>query len=51
MHLVGGVDNLFDRTYLEHLDLRLRGPAVTPGGVTAALSPGFTAYAGLEWFL
>ncbi len=51
MHLVGGVDNLFDRNYLEHLDLRLRGPAVTPGGVTAVLSPGFTAYAGLEWFL
>jgi outer membrane receptor protein involved in Fe transport len=51
LHLVGGVDNLFDRTYLEHLDLRLRGPAQTPGGVTAALAPGFTAYAGLEWLL
>jgi outer membrane receptor protein involved in Fe transport len=51
MHLVGGVDNLFDRTYLEHLDLRLRGSAVTSNGVTSALSPGFTAYAGLEWFL
>lgn len=51
MHLVGGVDNLFDRNYLEHLDLRLRGPAVTPGGVTSVFSPGFTAFAGLEWFL
>lgn len=51
LHLVGGVDNLFDRNYLEHLDLRLQGPAVTPGGVTAALSPGFTAYAGIEWLL
>jgi iron complex outermembrane receptor protein len=49
LHLVGGVDNLFDRSYLEHLNLRLQGPAVTPNGVTAALSPGFTAYAGLEW--
>jgi len=49
LHVIGGVDNLFDRTYLEHLDLRLPGPAVTPGGVTAVLSPGFTAYAGLEW--
>jgi iron complex outermembrane receptor protein len=51
MHLVGGIDNLFDRAYLEHLDLRLQGPAVTPGGVTSVLAPGFTAYAGLEWFL
>lgn len=49
LHLIGGVDNLFDRTYIEHLDLRLRGPAQTPGAVTAALAPGFTAYGGLEW--
>jgi iron complex outermembrane receptor protein len=48
-HLTGGIDNLFNRTYLEHLNLRLPGPAVTPGGVTAVLSPGFSAYAGLEW--
>jgi hypothetical protein len=51
MHLVGGVDNMFDRTYLEHLDLRLQGGPITQGGVTAALSPGFTAYLGLEWLL
>jgi len=49
LHLVGGIDNLFDRNYLEHLDRRLQGPPVTPNGVTAVLSPGFTAYAGLEW--
>jgi len=51
LHLVGGIDNMFNRNYIEHLDLRLRGPAVTPGGVTSVFSPGFTAYAGLEWFL
>jgi iron complex outermembrane receptor protein len=49
LHLIGGIDNLFDRTYIEHLDLRLSGAPVTPNGVTAVLSPGFTAYAGLEW--
>jgi iron complex outermembrane recepter protein len=51
IHLVGGIDNMFNRAYIEHLDLRLRGPAQSPGGVTAALAPGFTAYAGLEWFM
>jgi outer membrane receptor protein involved in Fe transport len=50
-HLVGGIDNMFNRNYIEHLDLRLRGPAVTPGGITNAFAPGFTAYAGLEWLL
>lgn len=51
VHLTGGVDNMFNRNYLEHLDIRLRGAAQSPGGVTAALAPGFTAYAGLEWLL
>ncbi|MEX2176504.1 MAG: TonB-dependent receptor [Pirellulaceae bacterium] len=51
LHIIAGVDNLFDRNYIEHLDLRLDGDAVTPGGVTAAFSPGLTAYAGLEWRL
>jgi iron complex outermembrane receptor protein len=51
VHLIGGIDNLFNRNYIEHLDLRLRGGPVSNGGVTAALAPGFTAYAGLEWLL
>ena len=42
---------MFNRNYIEHLDLRLKGPAVTPGGITNVFSPGFTAYAGLEWLL
>jgi iron complex outermembrane receptor protein len=49
--LTGGIDNLFDRTYLEHLDIRLRGGPQVPGAATAALAPGFTAYAALEWLL
>jgi outer membrane receptor protein involved in Fe transport len=51
VHLTGGIDNMFNRNYLEHLDRRLSGPAQTPGGVTAALAPGFTAYLGLEWLM
>jgi iron complex outermembrane recepter protein len=51
VHLIGGIDNMFDRTYVEHLDTRLQGTAQTSGGVLGALAPGFTAYAGLEWLL
>jgi len=51
VHLVGGIDNMFNRNYIEHLDLRLQGPAVTPGGITNAFAPGFTAFIGLEWLL
>jgi outer membrane receptor protein involved in Fe transport len=51
---VGGILNLLDKNYLEHLDLRL--PAqVSPGGqgiptlpAIAALSPGFTVFTGME---
>jgi iron complex outermembrane receptor protein len=50
LNLVGGIDNLFDRTYIEHLDLRLPGRRFGgPGSTISALAPGFTAYAGLEW--
>ena len=38
---------MFNRNYLEHLNLRL-GPAQHPAA-SPLLSPGFTAYAGLEW--
>lgn len=51
MNVVGGIENLFDRTYLEHLDLRL--PNETIGGTTfastAVYSPGITPYIGVEW--
>jgi outer membrane receptor protein involved in Fe transport len=44
-----GVENLFDRNYQEHLDLRLRGPTGFPGGITRALAPGITPYFGIDW--
>lgn len=51
LHLVSGIDNLFDKNYIEHLSLRLpadaNGPVVIPP--TLVLSPGFTPYFNLEW--
>ncbi len=47
LSVVSGVDNLFDRTYQEHLDLRL--PAANGFSKTAVLSPGITPYLGIEW--
>jgi iron complex outermembrane receptor protein len=50
-YVVGGVENLFDRTYLEHLNQRL--PADTIGTrnfrEVALLSPGITPFIGCEW--
>ena len=48
---VAGIDNLLDRNYQEHLDLRLRGPSNLPSNVdvTRVLSPGFTPYVGVNW--
>jgi outer membrane receptor protein involved in Fe transport len=47
VHVVGGIENLFDRTYVEHLDLRLpdQGAFVN----TIAYAPGITPYFGIEW--
>jgi iron complex outermembrane receptor protein len=44
-----GIENLFDRNYQEHLDLRLRGPTGFPGGITRTLAPGITPYFGIDW--
>ena len=52
LHLLAGIENLFDRTYLEHLDLRLPVQPVAAGDDIAAfsvLSPGITPYIGVEW--
>ena len=48
---VGGVDNLFNKNYQEHLDLRLAGPDGTPyqGVVTRVLEPGISPYLGINW--
>jgi len=48
-HLVAGIDNLFNRSYQEHLDLRLIGPTGFPAPPTRVLSPGITPYFGLDW--
>ena len=48
--LTAGIENLFDRNYLEHLDMRLSAPSGSPfTSPTLALASGFTPYFGLEW--
>jgi iron complex outermembrane receptor protein len=51
LYVVGGIDNLFDRTYLEHLNQRL--PEDTINGIpfreVAVIAPGITPYFGFEW--
>lgn len=46
-NVVGGIDNVFNKKYLEHLDLRYQQQGVIPA--TAVLSPGFSPYMGVEW--
>jgi outer membrane receptor protein involved in Fe transport len=47
LNLVGGIDNLFDKTYIEHLDLRLQAQGIFPQSLV--LSPGITPFMGLEY--
>lgn len=49
LNLVAGIDNVFNRAYQEHLDLRLLGPTGFPAPPTRVLSPGITPYFGLDW--
>jgi outer membrane receptor protein involved in Fe transport len=49
MKLVAGIDNVLNRSYQEHLDLRLLGPAGFPAPPTRVLSPGFTPFFGFDW--
>jgi outer membrane receptor protein involved in Fe transport len=61
LSFIAGIENVFDKAYQEHLDLRLLGPqASAPGagdsfrdvtgqGPTRVWSPGFTPYAGVNW--
>lgn len=49
LRFIGGVDNLFDRNYIEHLDLRLSGPTGQFPNDTLVLSPGITPYVGVDW--
>lgn len=46
VNIIAGIDNLGDRAYFEHLDLRL--PASGPYGETIVYAPGITPYIGVE---
>jgi iron complex outermembrane receptor protein len=51
-HFIAGIDNLFNRKYVEHLDNRLGASPNPPNpnfGPIAAFAPGFTAYGGVEF--
>ena len=49
LKLVAGIDNVFNRAYQEHLDLRLLGPTGFPFPPTRVLSPGITPYFAIDW--
>jgi iron complex outermembrane receptor protein len=47
LRIAGGIDNLFDRNYLEHLSLRYAPQGAIPA--TEVFSPGITPYLVMEW--
>ena len=49
LQFTAGVDNLFDRNYLEHLDLRLPAQPTDNLGPLSLYAPGITPYIGVEW--
>jgi len=49
LRINGGVDNLFDRNYIEHLNLRLPADAAIGFSESPVLSPGITPWVGVEW--
>lgn len=58
LHFIAGIDNMFNRNYYEHLDLRLgptaNGPQPPPPGTSNfgplfTFAPGFNAYGGVEY--
>ena len=49
LHFMAGIDNVFDRNYQEHLDIRVSGPTGFVPSVTRVLEPGFSPYLGLNW--
>jgi outer membrane receptor protein involved in Fe transport len=46
-NIVAGINNVFDRNYLEHLSLRFQQSNGFPA--VAVLSPGFNPYVGVNW--
>jgi outer membrane receptor protein involved in Fe transport len=49
LRLIAGIDNIFNRAYQEHLDLRQSGPANFNFAETRVMQPGFSPYAGINW--
>ena len=49
LNFVGGIENLFDRNYLEHLSLRIPKDDGLGIPATRVLAPGISPYFGLEW--
>lgn len=49
VRFTGGIENVFDRNYLEHLDLRLPASAIDAIPELRLLAPGITPYVGMEW--
>lgn len=47
LNLITGIDNVFDRNYLEHLNLRFAG--ANGFGPTSVLNPGFSPYFSMVW--
>ncbi|WP_197231622.1 hypothetical protein [Novipirellula artificiosorum] len=48
VNITAGVENLFDRNYYEHLNLRLPADPANDFAQTIVLSPGITPYIGVE---
>lgn len=49
VRFTGGIENVFDRNYLEHLDLRLPASPIDGIPELRLLAPGITPYVGMEW--
>jgi outer membrane receptor protein involved in Fe transport len=51
LRLIAGIDNVFNRNYQEHLDLRVTGPdnSKYANTYTRVLATGFSPYAGFDW--
>ena len=49
LRMYAGIDNVFNRNYQEHLDLRLSGPANFGEPTTRVLATGISPFCGVNW--
>jgi outer membrane receptor protein involved in Fe transport len=47
VQFIAGIENMLDKTYLQHLDNRLPASGIYPAAF--AYAPGFTPYIGIDW--